>query len=534
MATFTGTSGNDTFDGEDGQDTIFGGAGDDTLAGGDGADSIRGGSGNDIVSGGAGEDRLFTEAGNDTIEGGAGRDTVDGGSGNDVVYGGDDNDLIAASNSSSGDDTAFGGAGNDVIYTGNGADTAFGGTGADRIFLTGESNTAYGGDGDDRITNSGVSQGAEAYGGAGNDTISAYDGAGNADTFYGGAGNDSLHGLDGDDQLYGGAGNDNLQAGEGADTLRGGAGDDRLIGGGGNDTFVREEGDGDDVVTDFDIGDDDGDGKFNDQIDVSELRNPDGSPVTAYDVVVTDDGSGSARLTFPGGETLVLQGVSPDQINSADELNKAGIPCFVAGTRILTPQGERRVEDLRAGDLVATARGDAVPIVWQGHRAMTRADLDAQPELRPIVLAKGALGGARKLMVSPQHGVLAHCTRWGRRPKLVRARHLARLCGGKVRVAKGVWQVTYVHLLFDQHQIIFANGRATESFYPGPWGLRSLGRAALQDVLRAVPRLGEGPVAQCYGPTALDVARFAELPQRQVDLEGVAAPQIRAEETLDR
>jgi hypothetical protein len=51
-----------------------------------------------------------------------------------------------------------------------------------------------------------------------------------------------------------------------------------------------------------------------DQPDVSALTNPDGSPVESFDIAVSDDGHGSAVLTFPGGETVRLEGVKLAQV----------------------------------------------------------------------------------------------------------------------------------------------------------------------------------------------------------------------------
>ena len=40
----------------------------------------------------------------------------------------------------------------------------------------------------------------------------------------------------------------------------------------------------------------------------------------------------------------------------------ATVVCFLKGTRIWTPGGESRIEDLRVNDLVVTASGEAKPI----------------------------------------------------------------------------------------------------------------------------------------------------------------------------
>ncbi len=271
---------------------------------------------------------------------------------------------------------------------------------------------------------------------------------------------------------------------------------------------------GDDEVTDFDLADADGDGRFNDQIDVSDLRTPGGVPVTAWDVTVEDDGFGNALLTFPEGETLVLRGIGPAQMRGAQNLYRAGIPCFTAGTMILTPHGEVPVEQLRPGDRVVTRDNGAKPALWVGQRHLGRADLDRQPALRPVRIAPGGWAGERGLVVSPQHGLLARGTARGGEDMLIRATHLARLKGGKARIAQGVRSVTYVHLMFDAHQVVFSNGVATESFYPGQWGLNSLAQGPLLELLHLFPDLRAAPVEAAYGDPARPYSRMSRLPDR--------------------
>ena len=48
------------------------------------------------------------------------------------------------------------------------------------------------------------------------------------------------------------------------------------------------------------------------------------------------------------------------------------IVCFLRGTQIWTPDGEKRVEDLRINDLVVTSSGEAKPIQWVWGRCFER------------------------------------------------------------------------------------------------------------------------------------------------------------------
>jgi hypothetical protein len=459
-----------------------------TLAGG-GSGSY---SGVEQLSGTAHGDLIDLSAGSagQSVWGNAGADTLTGSTGADMIQGGADADLFHAS-ASGGADLLFGGEGGTDFDTMTFADGP-GGQGVSVVFGGWEYGTySYAGGGA-----TGQFWEMEAVSGtAWSDTLDASASGGGA----------SLAGGGGADLIRGGSGADTLAGGTGADTLRGGAGDDSLAGGSGYDVFVLTDGSGHDTVADFDMGDGDGDGRTNDQIDVSGLS----VPVLARDVVVSDDGFGNALLTFPGGETLLLTGVAPAQISQNGQLMAAGIPCFCAGTRIATPGGAVPVERLCAGDLVSTEAGPA-RVIWSGRRRVTPADVAANPALAPVRVASGTLGNPRALKLSGQHGVRIG-TAAG--PVLVRARHLARWLPG-VRVVTRAGVVDYHHVLLERHALLWAEGVACESFYPGRQALAWLGPADLSRLLALRPRLasvlaGASP-ADAYGTRVLPLLDQAE------------------------
>ncbi|TMV38466.1 type I secretion protein, partial [Thioclava sp. BHET1] len=76
---------------------------------------------------------------------------------------------------------------------------------------------------------------------------------------------------------------------------------------------------------------------------------------------------------------------------------------------IATPQGERLVEELRVGDKIITRDNGIQEIRWLNHRVMDGKTLLANPNMRPILIRKGALGNGlpeRDMMVSPNHRML--------------------------------------------------------------------------------------------------------------------------------
>ena len=499
--------GNDWGGGHATSDAVFGGAGNDTLDGGDGNDTLVGEGDDDLLRGDGGDDSLIGGTGNDTLQGGAGNDSLDGGSGNDVLQGG------------LGNDTLIGGTGNDTVVFAGGiteysfgyaagalivTDSVAGRDGVDRLegvefatfngvtyrVITGDdgANTTLQGPNDGTpsliIAHDGNDWGGghatsdAVFGGAGNDTLDGGDGndtlvgEGDDDLLRGDGGDDSLIGGTGNDTLQGGAGNDILNAGSGNDVLQGGLGNDTLTGGDGEDTIILTVSGGADRITDFNMTV--VNGRTVDQIDVSELTTPGGGPIRSTDVTISDtngNGTGDAILTFAGGESIILVGVIVADLATPSALLTLGIPCFVSGTPILTPQGWRRVESLGRDDLVVTTEGPQ-RILWEGSRSLSGDALAQHPDQRPIHFPSGSIGNTQPLRLSPQHAVLMRTPTAGL--GLVRAKHLAELGFGGARVAQGVRDVCYHHILLERHAVICAAGAAAESFYPGPQAIEML------------------------------------------------------------
>lgn len=142
-----------------------------------------------------------------------------------------------------------------------------------------------------------------------------------------------------------------------------------------------------------------------------------------------------------------------------------GMPaCLAVGTRVLTPTGDRAVETLKAGDAVVTMDRGVQPLRWVGLRRCAVSD----PKTRPIRINAGALGdGApvRSLIVSPGHRVMLSSgiarSMFGTKEVLIPAWRLLELPG--IEIAHDVAEVQYVHLVFDRHELIFAQHAPVES-----------------------------------------------------------------------
>ncbi len=193
--------------------------------------------------------------------------------------------------------------------------------------------------------------------------------------------------------------------------------------------------------------------------------------------IVGDGSVETANFTYTATDGLGHTDIGIVTINS--------VPCFVAGTRILTPTGEVPVESLRLGDLVFTQDEGPQPLRWIGRRAVP-----AIGDHAPILIADNTLGPHRAIRLSPQHRVLIRDSLaellFGDAEVLVAAKDLVN--GHSVTVQEG-GMVDYVHLMFDRHQVIFSEGLATESFLPGPQTTKSFDAPLVAEICAIFPAL---------------------------------------------
>ena len=167
------------------------------------------------------------------------------------------------------------------------------------------------------------------------------------------------------------------------------------------------------------------------------------------------------------------------------------LTCYVTGTAILTPAGEKPIETLLLGDLVITKDHGPRPIRWIG-----KSTVKATGKLAPVRIAAGALGPnlpARDLLVSRQHRMLvasAICRRmFGADEILIPAIKLTALPG--VDIIETGTDVTYVHLMTDTHDVIFAEGAPSETLLTGAMAIEALGPEHMQEIAAIFPDLAD-------------------------------------------
>ncbi len=520
--TLRGEDGNDFVDGGDGNDSVSGGMGDDTVLGGAGDDLVRGGSGNDSMEGGDGNDYIDSGSGDDTIDAGEGDDTVDAYNGADSVLGGNGNDSImvgwqdtealpdlgypglfpADSDTENDRDFVDAGEGNNYVWTGDDRDTIYSGSGNDTILAGIDNDYVESGAGDDLVV--GAEGSDTIFAGDGDDTVYAgfapdlpddlnipdgEDLVTNNGTDYvdAGKGNDLVFGSDDADTIYGGDGNDTIDGGIDADSLFGGKGDDTIILGLPGDAHAdyAEGGDDRDSFTGVGAGDTVDGGTGGNDYDTLDLT---GLGKWQFSDVTTDaDGdSTSGKVNFLdtlGNVTGTLK---------FEEIEKI-IPCFTPGTVIATPMGERLVEELQVGDRVITRDNGIQRIRWVGAKNVTSQDLQRSKHLRPIMIKAGALGNGlpeTDIMVSPNHRMLIaneKTSLYFEEPEvLAAAKHLLGT-GGIYEV--NVPSTTYIHFMFDRHEVVLSNGCWSESFQPGDYSLKGIGEEQRNEIYDLFPEL---------------------------------------------
>jgi len=178
---------------------------------------------------------------------------------------------------------------------------------------------------------------------------------------------------------------------------------------------------------------------------------------TGNSYFLEDVKGGSARtlgiVTLAAGTTIA------DFTHSATEFSYDGPPpCFCAGTRLATPDGAIAVEDIIAGTMLLTAAGEAKPVRWLGHSAVSATFADALTRM-PVRIKVGALGEnlpVSDLLVSPCHamfmdGVLVQAGALVNGSSIVRERNMPET-------------FIYYHVELAEHELLLAEGAPTESF----------------------------------------------------------------------
>jgi hypothetical protein len=189
----------------------------------------------------------------------------------------------------------------------------------------------------------------------------------------------------------------------------------------------------------------------------------------------------------PGVEyTLIDADVNPGSFNYADYT----CVCFTRGTAIRMADGrELQIEELVEGDMVLTRDNGPQAVRWVGSRTAR-----AYGHLAPIVICKDALGNHSDLIVSQQHRMLI--SDWsaevmlGSHDVLVKARDLV---NGDTIYRREGGVVEYYHILFDTHEVIYAEGIPSESLHINETTLDSMAEESRAEIIELFPEILREP-----------------------------------------
>jgi hypothetical protein len=202
---------------------------------------------------------------------------------------------------------------------------------------------------------------------------------------------------------------------------------------------------------------------------------------------------------------------------SKPKIDKPVIACFTPGTKIATLRGETLVENLVAGDKVVTRDNGIQDIRWIGQKKVDWRIMTANPHLKPVLVRQGSLGSdlpERDLMISPNHRVLVANDRtalqFNDEEVLVAAKHLV---GGLSVRSIDSMGTTYIHFMFDRHEVVLSDGIWTESFQPTDTSLKGFGNSQRAEIFEIFPDLKttEGRVAFEAARKTLSKAEAANL-----------------------
>ena len=245
---------------------------------------------------------------------------------------------------------------------------------------------------------------------------------------------------------------------------------------------------------------------IDDNGDVVQFVSFEGRSITARNGPAKGDTStniGSASNTDS------LQSTDGEVYEVTDAATPGTVPCFAPETRIDTPGGPKLVEDICIGDLVQTLDHGLQPV-----RLTRRCRRDCTDKGQiPVLIPSGTFGWGKplgRLVVSAHHRILLDGKGQGKglvdKPALVPAIALVGWRG--IRQMQGRDEQDWIHIAFDRHEIIRANGCLTESLLLGPMVTAGLSMFQRQR-LNAMFNLAEG-ISYLNGPPARRLLNYSD------------------------
>jgi len=180
--------------------------------------------------------------------------------------------------------------------------------------------------------------------------------------------------------------------------------------------------------------------------------------------------------------TLIAAGPAPDGVRLADAICVA----FASGTLIALPDAAPLpIDKLRPGMTILTRDHGGQVLRWIG-----KARFRAEGGFAPVVITAGTMGNLADLTVSPHHRLFLYRPGApdGQAEVLVQAKHL--VDGTTIWRREGGF-VEYYSLVFDRHEVIYAEGVACESLMVNEATLRLIPKDLSDDLRAQFPGLSQ-------------------------------------------
>jgi hypothetical protein len=137
-----------------------------------------------------------------------------------------------------------------------------------------------------------------------------------------------------------------------------------------------------------------------------------------------------------------------------------GPVCYLRGTHIHTPEGERKIEELKIGDPVVTLSGESKPIKWIARQRFKRSSECWPKDFEPVRIRRFALDELtphRDLYLSPNHAIYIDGV-------LIPAKYLVNGRNITQCAPEGADIIDYLHIELFSHDVIYAEGATAETF----------------------------------------------------------------------
>ena len=188
-------------------------------------------------------------------------------------------------------------------------------------------------------------------------------------------------------------------------------------------------------------------------IDLTAVNFVSGASATVSGTTLTlHDGSFTEKFSLAATTAKAFR-VSQDS-GTGTELTSV---CFLAGTRIATPSGDRAIETLTPGDMASTFSGQARRIVWIG-KGKILATRGSRTPATPVIVKKGAFADNvpyADLRVTKAHGFYLDRV-------LIPAEFLVN--NRSVLWDDRAQEVEIYHIELETHDVILANGAPAETY----------------------------------------------------------------------